>query len=79
MFLVVMGLWQRYCLTHETPKSIRLWQRLTIELINPLWGTICRNDHERDMLIVSLSHSRCEIQECSTTGDTNHDRLSECL
>jgi hypothetical protein len=79
MFLVVMGLWQRYCLTHETSKGIRLWQRLTIKLINPLWGTICRNGHKRDMLIVSLSHSRCEIQECSTTGNTHYDRLSECL
>ncbi len=74
-----MRFWQGYCLTHETPKGIRLWQRLTIELIDPLRGTISRNGDQGDMLITSLSHSRCEIQECSATGDTYHDWLSECL
>ena len=76
---LVMRLRQGNGLTDEAAEGIGLWQRLAVELVNPLWRTIGRDDDERTMLIICLCHSRSEVQQRRTTGDTNGDWLSRGL
>ena len=66
-------------LADESSEGIGLWQRLSVELVNPLRRTVCGNRHEGDMLITGLSDGRCEIQEGRTTRDTHHHRLLQRL
>ena len=68
-------LWEGDGFTDKTSEGIRLWQCLTVKLIDPLRGAVCRDDHQGDMLIVSLRHGRGKIEQGCATGDTNNHRL----
>ena len=59
------------------PQSIGLRQRLPVELVDPLRGTVGRNDHQRHMLIPGLCHGGGEIEQGSAGGDTYDYRLIE--
>ena len=74
--LFIMRFWQRDGFPNETPQRIRLWQRLTIELVNPLLWTVSRDDDQGNVLIICLSNSRCQIQQCRAAGDTDGNRFA---
>ena len=77
--LVIMGLRQGNCLADKMSEGIGLRQRLSIELVNPCLGTIGRNHHQGDVLIVSLGNGRSEIKQGGATGDTDNDRCFQAL
>ena len=45
MCFCIMRFWQSDGFFHESSQGIRLWERLTIELIDPLLRSVGRNDH----------------------------------
>ena len=77
--LVVTRLWQRDGPLDESSQGIRLRQRLTIELVNPLRRTICRDHDQRPMLIPSFRNGRSKIQKGCARSDADDYRLFESL
>ena len=73
-FLFIMRLRQLHRPTHHWSERSLLRQRLSIELSYPLLRSVCRHHDERHMLIKSLSHSRCHVQERRPRGHTHHNR-----
>ena len=72
-FLVVTRFRQTDSLPDKAPQRIRLRQRLTILLVNPLWRSVGRNNNQRHLLVICLGHGGQQIEQCRTTGDTNSD------
>ena len=70
--LVVGWLWQAHSLLHKSSQCILLWQCLSVQLVYPLLRSVGRNHYQRHVLIVSLSHSRCQVQQGSTRCNANH-------
>ena len=68
-----MRLRQCDSLADKASEGVGLRQCLSVQLVYPLLWTVCRDDHQGNMLIVSLGHGRGEVQQCRTTGDTHHD------
>ena len=72
-------LWQRNGAADEAAKGARLRQRLTVELVNPLWRTVGTNDDERLMLVVSLSDGGRKVEQRRAAGDADDDGGMERL
>ena len=73
-FIIVVRLGQRDGTFHETSEGIRLRQRLSVELVNPLRRTVGRNDYQRLFPIECLCHGRQKIEQCRARSDTNGNR-----
>ena len=77
--LVVVGFGQRNGLTYEASEGVGLWQRLTVELVNPRLRTVGTDDNQGTVLIVSLSNGWCQIEQGRATGDADDDGLVQGL
>ena len=72
-------LWQCDSLANESSERIRLRQCLSVQLINPLRWSICRDHNQRDMLIIRLCNRRCQIQQGGSTGNADRHRRFQGL
>ena len=72
-------LWQRDGTADKAAEGAWLRQRLTVELVNPLWRTVGTDYDEGLMLIPGLGDGGSQIEQRSATGDTDNDGGMESL
>ena len=77
--LVVARLGQRDSLAHEASQRVRLWQRLSVQLVNPLWRTVGADDDDTCLLVVGFGHCRRKVQQGRAAGDADDDGLPGSL
>ena len=77
--VIIIRLRQGDRLADKTSEGIRLRQGLSVQLVYPLLGTVCRDDDKGNVLIISLSHSRSQIEQGRTTGDTDGNGFTKAL
>ena len=61
VFFLIVRLRQRHRLAHEPSESIRLWQRLSVQLVYPLRRTVGRHHDQRRALVIRLRNGRHQV------------------
>ena len=68
-----ISLRQRDGAADKAAEGTRLWQRLAVELVNPLWRTVGTDNDEGLMLIPGLCDGGSQVEQCRATGDADND------
>ena len=58
---------------------IFLHNSLSVTVIYPFFGSICRNNHQRNALIIGFCNGRIVVQHCRTRSANNANRFFELL
>ena len=67
---------QADALLHQPTEHPRLRHRLSVHLSYPSRWSVCRDDDQRHLLVVSLCHSRMEVEQRAAAGAYHRHRLS---